>query len=178
MATASLNRDVPSGTGSWTVAGSIDTTTQVKTFQVLGSSGRTIYSGSAEEVRASIQYLLDNSAKTEAQTKIPVDKQFYISVANTVSLVEGSLSELAVPVTQDTAQRDVVNSTSPATVAAGTNDITNREITNLQQNIGPDFGVVPNISDKKEPDGETITLQLREIDVTACLLYTSDAADE
>lgn len=152
MATASLNRDVPSGTGSWTVAGSIDTTTQVKTFQVLGSSGRTIYSGTAEEVRASIQYLLDNSAKTEAQTKIPVDKQFYISVANTVSLVEGSLSELAVPVTQDTAQSDVANNTSPATAAPTT--LSMPELSKLVKNKstpGGDRGVIPNVSDKTEP---------------------------
>lgn len=53
--------------------------------------------------------------------------------------------------TEDTASRALVNDTSPSTVASGTSDITNREITNLQQNIGPDFGIVPNVSDKTEP---------------------------
>lgn len=56
--------------------------------------------------------------------------------------------------TEDTASRSLVNDTSPATVEAGASDVTGREITNLQQNIGPNFGVVPNVSDKIEPNAE------------------------
>jgi hypothetical protein len=53
--------------------------------------------------------------------------------------------------TQDTAQRDVANSTSPAVVESGTSPLPANQLTKLNTNSGPNSGVIPNVSDKVEP---------------------------
>ena len=122
------------------------------------------------------------SARQQVQTSTLQLQTSRAKIDETLATIDGAstqIQETAAPAapSQDTAQRDVVNNTSPATAAP--TKLSMPELSKLVKNKstpGGDRGVIPNVSDKKEPDGERITLQLREIDVTADKL-NPDAVD-
>ena len=122
------------------------------------------------------------NARQQVQTSTLQLQTSRAKIDETLATIDGAstqIQETAAPaaLTQDTAQRDVANNTSPATAAPTT--LSMPELSKLVKNKstpGGDRGVIPNVSDKKEPDGERITLQLREIDVTADKL-NPDAVD-
>ena len=90
-----------------------------------------------------------------------------------------ALTEAEKNAAQGTADRDIINNISPDVVAGGTDPLPANQLTNLNTNIGPNFGVEPNVSDKVEPALESarpgITLTIPEVGVTAKRIYPEDA---
>lgn len=84
------------------------------------------------------------------------------------------------PPAQDTAERDVANSTSPAVVDSGTSPLPADQQNTLATNpaSGADNGVEPTVSDKVEPPpestGSPITLTTPDVEVTAKRIYPEE----
>jgi len=108
-----------------------------------------------------------------------------LKISEALATIDGASPQIAATAqtrntTQDTAERDVANSTSPAVVESGTSPLPSNQLTNLTANPGPssDRGVVPNVSDKVEPPpestGSPITLTTPEVGVTAKRIYPEE----
>ena len=97
------------------------------------------------------------SARQQVQTSTLQLQNSRAKIDETLATIDGAstqIQETAAPAapSQDTAQRDVVNNTSPATAAPTT--LSMPELSKLVKNKstpGGDRGVIPNVSDKTEP---------------------------
>lgn len=89
-----------------------------------------------------------------------------------------ALTEAEKNASQGTADRDLINNTSPAVVQSGTSPLPSNQLTNLTTNSGPssDRGVIPNVSDKVEPALESArpAILAPEVSVTAKRIYPED----
>lgn len=125
------------------------------------------------------------SARQQIQTSTLQLQTSLAKLDDTLAIIEGAGPQIAATAetrntTQDTAERDVANSTSPAVVDSGTSPLPSNQLTNLTTNPGPssDRGVIPNVSDKVEPALESarpgITLTTPEVGVTAKRIYPEE----
>ena len=124
------------------------------------------------------------SARQQVQTSTLELQTASLKIDEALATIDGASPQIAATAetrntTQDTAERDVVNSTSPAVVESGTSPLPSNQLTNLTTNSGPssDRGVIPNVSDKVEPALESArppTLA-PEVSVTAKRIYPEDA---
>lgn len=144
-----------------------------------------------------VNYELNNTEKTAGdslratttpgQAALVVSKQYErpaASAANNTQRVAYADANAQVaqntPSTQDTAERDITNSTSPDVVNSGTSRLSADQKKTLDANrqAGADSGVVPNISNKVEPPQEPKssrqTLITPEIGVTAKRIYSAE----
>lgn len=99
-----------------------------------------------------------NSARQQVQTSTLQLQTTYAKINETLATIDGASTqtqETAAPAapTQDTASRDITNTTSPATVAAGTSKLPTNQLSNLKKLAGSNsnLGAVPVVSDKIEP---------------------------
>jgi hypothetical protein len=122
------------------------------------------------------------SARQQIQTSTLQLQTSLAKLGDTLAIIEGAGPQIAATAapeitTQDTAQRDIENTTSPAVVAGGTSNLPENQLRNLTTNSGSNTGLgqVPNVSDKVEPALESargITiLTTSTIDVTAPRIY-------
>ena len=102
------------------------------------------------------------SARQQVQTSTLALETSLAKIDETLATIDGASTQIqatAAPAapTQDTAQRDVVNSTPPAVVTSGTSALAASQITNIKKNSGSNanLGVVPDVSSKIEPALET-----------------------
>jgi hypothetical protein len=123
------------------------------------------------------------NARQQVQTATLQLETTRIKIGDTIATIEGAGPQIAATAetrntTQDTAQRDVANSTSPAVVEPGTSPLPANQLTKLNTNSGPNSGAIPNVSDKVEPALESarpgITLTTPEVGVTAKRIYPED----
>ena len=105
-----------------------------------------------------------------------------LKIDEALATIDGASPQIAATAapditTQDTAQRDVANSTSPAVVESGTSPLPANQLTKLTTNSGPNLGVTPNVSDKVEPALESArpAILAPEVSVTAKRIYPEDA---
>ena len=124
------------------------------------------------------------NARQQVQTATLQLETTRIKIGDTIATIEGASPQIAATAetrntTQDTAQRDVANSTSPAVVESGTSPLPANQLTKLNTNSGPNSGVIPDVSDKVEPALESarpgLTLTTPEVGVTAKRIYPEDA---
>ena len=122
------------------------------------------------------------SARQQVQTSTLALESSLAKIDDTLATLNGAGPQIAATAetrntTQDTAQRDVANSTSPAVVAGGTSNLPENQLRNLTTNSGSNTGLgqVPNVSNKVEPALESargITIpSTSTIDVTAPRIY-------
>jgi hypothetical protein len=122
------------------------------------------------------------SARQQIQTSTLQLQTSLAKLGDTLAIIEGAGPQIAATAapeitTQDTAQRDIENTTSPAVVAGGTSNLPENQLRNLTTNSGSNTGLgqVPNVSDKVEPALESargiIKLTTSPIDVTAPRIY-------
>jgi len=125
------------------------------------------------------------SARQQVQTSTLRLQTANARINEALAVIDGASPQIAATAapeitTQDSAERDVVNSTSPAVVESGTSPLPANQEANLNTNSGPssDRGVVPNVSDKVEPALESarpgITLTTPEVGVTAKRIYPEE----
>jgi hypothetical protein len=123
------------------------------------------------------------SARQQVQTSTLALETSLAKIDETLATLNGAGPQIAATAetrntTQDTAQRDVANSTSPAVVESGTSPLPANQLTKLNTNSGPNSGVIPNVSDKVEPALESarpgITLTTPEVGVTAKRIYPEE----
>lgn len=124
------------------------------------------------------------SARQQVQTSTLQLQTASLKIDEALATIDGASPQIAATAetrntTQDTAERDVINSTSPAVVESGTSPLPSNQLTNLTANPGPssDRGITPNVSDKVEPALESArppTLA-PEVSVTAKRIYPEDA---
>ena len=123
------------------------------------------------------------NARQQVQTATLQLETTRIKIGDTIATIEGASPQIAATAetrntTQDTAQRDVANSTSPAVVESGTSPLPANQLTKLNTNSGPNSGVIPDVSDKVEPALESarpgLTLTTPEVGVTAKRIYPED----
>jgi hypothetical protein len=101
------------------------------------------------------------SARQQVQTSTLALETSLAKIDETLATIDGASTQIqatAAPAapTQDTASRDVTNTTSPATVTAGTNTLPSNQLSNLKKLAGSNsnLGVIPNVSNKTEPAAE------------------------
>lgn len=123
------------------------------------------------------------AARQQIQTSTLQLQTSLAKLDDTLAIIEGAGPQIAATAetrntTQDTAERDVVNSTSLAVVESGTSPLPSNQLTNLTTNPGSssDRGVIPNVSNKVEPALESAspTRILPEVSVTAKRIYPED----
>jgi hypothetical protein len=98
------------------------------------------------------------SARQQVQTSTLALETSLAKIDETLATLNGAGPQIAATAapaapTQDTAQRDVVNNTSPDTVAAGTSKLPANQLSNLKKLAGSNtnLGIVPAVSNKIEP---------------------------
>ena len=154
--------------GSWLVYGSIDPETGKKNIILYGSTGQILKEGTASDIIGLVKQLPSTG---------PEDT-FISDVVSTVQNIDASLNNLKAPPVQNTAERDIVNSTSPAVVDSGTSNLPANQQANLNNNSGSNTGLgqTPNVSNKVEPalESNSIEILAPEVSVTAKRIYPEE----
>jgi hypothetical protein len=119
------------------------------------------------------------SARQQVQTSTLALESSIAKIDDTLAILNGAGPQIAATAapeitTQDTAQRDIENTTSPAVIAGGTSNLPENQLRNLTTNSGSNTGLgqIPNVSDKVEPALESARgITTSTIDVTAPRIY-------
>ena len=101
------------------------------------------------------------SARQQVQTSTLALQSSIAKIDETLATLNGAgpqIQATAAPeiTTTDTAQTSIINTSSPATVTAGTGNLPANQLSNLKRLAGSNtnLGVIPNVSNKTEPGAE------------------------